>query len=167
MRTSDSSMVRSGLAPGIDELDVTAVGRSLWRKKRWILGLTLLAAGRSASFGEIIVRDRMSPAHVIMAGRAASDFHDIMRSPHFVVALEALARSYDLVVVDAGALPDIAAERLSQVMQVTILVYEPGDAGGYADARARAVAVGFKAVKICAIGQPGPDLLGSGSQRAA
>src|SRR6266581_1754350 len=43
MQASVSSMARPAASPAIDELDVGALGRSLWRKKRWIIGLTLAA----------------------------------------------------------------------------------------------------------------------------
>ena len=36
---------RVGVAQAVDEIDLGGLGRALWRRKRWIIGLTLLAAG--------------------------------------------------------------------------------------------------------------------------
>ena len=53
---------------------------------------------------QIITRDRFSRVHVITAGRAANDSAAIFDSQRLSITLEALARSYDYVVIDAGAL---------------------------------------------------------------
>jgi uncharacterized protein involved in exopolysaccharide biosynthesis len=45
MQTGASSKTRSRVAQAIDELDLGELGRAVWRKKRWIIGLTLAAAG--------------------------------------------------------------------------------------------------------------------------
>ena len=59
----------------------------------------------TASYGEIITRDRHSRVHLVMAGRAAADADAIIASQRLSITLEALARSYDHLVIDAGALP--------------------------------------------------------------
>jgi hypothetical protein len=46
-----------------------------------------------ATFKQIVVRDRMSPAHIVMAGRMTGDVQAIMNSPQLVIALEALGRA--------------------------------------------------------------------------
>ena len=45
MQTGTGSAGRGGVAQAIDELDLGALGRALWRRKRLIIGLTLLAGG--------------------------------------------------------------------------------------------------------------------------
>ena len=44
MQTGTVPAGRGGVAQAIDELDLGALGRALWRRKRLIIGLTLLAA---------------------------------------------------------------------------------------------------------------------------
>ena len=44
MQTGTRAAGRGGVAQAIDELDLGALGRALWRRKRLIIGLTLLAA---------------------------------------------------------------------------------------------------------------------------
>ena len=51
----------------------------------------------------------------------------IVRSQRLAITLEALARSYDHVVIDAGALPDTAAERLPQLAPRAVLVADALD----------------------------------------
>jgi uncharacterized protein involved in exopolysaccharide biosynthesis len=65
MQASKSSLARPGIAPVTDELDVGALGRSLWRKKRWIIGLTLLAA-TIALAGVNLVTPRYKSEHRIL-----------------------------------------------------------------------------------------------------
>ena len=64
-------------------------------------GIAELVAG-TASFGQIITRDRYSRVHLIMAGSQPIDAAAIMSSQRLSVTIEALARRYDHVVVDAG-----------------------------------------------------------------
>ena len=75
-------------------------------------GLAELIRG-TASFGDIITLDRHSRVHVVMAGRAIADAEAVIASQRLSTTLNSrqLARSYDHLVIDAGALPDIDAER--------------------------------------------------------
>ena len=81
-------------APGLSVIAADASGP----------GISELILG-SASFGQIITRDRFSRVHVITAGRVTGDSSAIFNSQRLSITLEALARSYDYVVIDAGALP--------------------------------------------------------------
>jgi MinD-like ATPase involved in chromosome partitioning or flagellar assembly len=65
-------------------------------------GLAELVDG-SASFGDIITRDRVSGAHLVGAGRGEPD-PQVLQSPRIGMALDALTRVYDHVVMDVGAL---------------------------------------------------------------
>lgn len=65
-------------------------------------GLAELVSGE-ASFGDIITRDRMSGVHLVGAGRGEVD-PAVLQSPHIGMALDALTRVYDHVVMDVGAL---------------------------------------------------------------
>ena len=74
-------------------------------------GIAELVNG-SASFAEILTRDRYSGAHVIMAGRHPIDAPAVLSGPRFSITLEALSRSYDFVVVDAGTVARFGARSL-------------------------------------------------------
>ncbi|MBV8826882.1 MAG: lipopolysaccharide biosynthesis protein [Bradyrhizobiaceae bacterium] len=72
-------------------------------------GIADLVRG-GASFGAVITRDRDSRAHIVPAGRGGPDNAAILASERIGVALDALGRTYDHVIVDAGTtsepLPD-------------------------------------------------------------
>lgn len=68
-------------------------------------GLTDLAMG-TASFGQIIGKDRMSGVQIVGAGTGRVDAQ-IRQSPRLNMTIDALIRVYDHVVLDAGSLDDI------------------------------------------------------------
>lgn len=74
-------------------------------------GLTDLMLGE-ASFGQIITRDRESPLHLVAAGRTSAD-RALLQSPRLTLALDALLRAYDHVLLDAGAADDLPAAVLT------------------------------------------------------
>jgi succinoglycan biosynthesis transport protein ExoP len=84
-------------------------------------GIAELVRG-SASFGQIITRDRHSRVHLIMAGQTDVDAQAIMTSQRLAITLEALGRSYDHVVVDAGVVAEAQLERLASFSQRVLLV---------------------------------------------
>ena len=63
-------------------------------------GLAELASG-TAGFGEIITKDRLSPLHLIAPGRSFKD-DAAFSAPALITDFDALTRSYDHVVFDAG-----------------------------------------------------------------
>ena len=64
-------------------------------------GLAELANG-AATFGAIITKDRLSPLHLISAGHGPVDRTTVLAAPGMVANFNALGRSYDHVIVDAG-----------------------------------------------------------------
>src|SRR5262249_9359885 len=74
-------------------------------------GLAELMQGE-ASFSEVITRDRLSRAHVVNAGRPGFD-RTRLQSPRMMLAIDALLRVYDHVLLDAGAAADLPAELLT------------------------------------------------------
>ena len=74
-------------------------------------GLTDLMLGE-ASFGQVISKDRISPLHLVTAGRASAD-RALLQSPRLMLALDALLQAYDHVVLDAGAADDLPAALLT------------------------------------------------------
>jgi succinoglycan biosynthesis transport protein ExoP len=65
-----------------------------------------------ASFSEIITKDRLSRVHLVSAGRPGFD-RCLLQSPRLALAVDALLRVYDHVLLDAGAASDLPAELLT------------------------------------------------------
>jgi Mrp family chromosome partitioning ATPase len=111
----------------------------------------------SASFGQIITRDRFSRVHLITAGQGKVDDSAIMSSQRLSITLEALSRSYDHVVVDGGALPLTSLERLAQLAPRAVLVADQIDGPATEAARGRLLAAGFPNVSVLASAPQGPE----------
>jgi LmbE family N-acetylglucosaminyl deacetylase/Mrp family chromosome partitioning ATPase len=69
------------------------------------LGIAELVRG-TTSFDQVISRDRGSALHIITAGSVGSDCRKLLAAARLQVLLEALALSYDQVVIDAGAVSE-------------------------------------------------------------
>ena len=129
-------------------------------------GIAELVRG-SASFGQIITRDRYSRVHLIMAGRDPVDAAAIMSSQRLSITLEALARSYDHVVIDAGAVTDAALERLANLAPRAVLVAGELDDPATLSARARLLNAGFADVTVLVGAPRGPGIGAAGTRVAA
>jgi tyrosine-protein kinase Etk/Wzc len=114
-------------------------------------GIAELIRG-AASFGDIITRDRHSRVHVVMAGHVLADADAIIGSQRLAITLEALARSYDHLVIDAGALPDIAAERFAEFAPRAVLIASVIDDLATIEAREHLLRAGFAEVSVLASG---------------
>jgi uncharacterized protein involved in exopolysaccharide biosynthesis/Mrp family chromosome partitioning ATPase len=68
-------------------------------------GLSDLVAG-TATFGQIIGKDRMSRVQIIGAGTGRVDAA-MLQSPRLTMTVDALTRVYDHVILDAGSLDDV------------------------------------------------------------
>ena len=55
---------RLGIAQAVDELDIGALGRALWRRKHWIVGLTLAAASLAFAAAKLVTPLYKSEARV-------------------------------------------------------------------------------------------------------
>src|SRR5262249_36580241 len=84
-------------------------------------GLAELVRG-AASFRHIITRDRASRVHVVAAGRVPADAASILLSERVSIGIHALARTYEHVVIDAGALPEAPLERFARLAPHAVLV---------------------------------------------
>jgi len=109
-------------------------------------GLAELMQGE-ASFSQIITKDRLSRVHLIGAGRPGSD-RGLLQTPRLTLAVDALLRVYDHVVLDAGAASDLPAELLTATARAVVVP----DASMEVDARAlmceQLKAVGFSEVTM-------------------
>ncbi len=119
-----------------------------------------------ASFSQIITRDRLSRVQLVNAGRPGSD-HTLLQSPRLSLAVDALLRVYDHVLLDVGTGSDLSAEMLTSRARA---VFIP-DASMSADARAvmcdQLTAVGFSEVKMLREPVTQLDTLNSGPRAAA
>ena len=77
-----------------------------------------------ASFRDIITKDRLSPLHLISPGHAPSDRLQILQRRGIVTAFDALAHSYDHVVIDAGAVSGPEIDRIAEFAPHAVLVTE-------------------------------------------
>jgi Mrp family chromosome partitioning ATPase len=84
-----------------------------------------------ASFAQIINKDRLSRVHLVNAGRPGSD-RGLLQSPRLTLAIDALLRVYDHVVLDAGSASDLPAELLTAQARAVVVP----DTSMAADARA-------------------------------
>jgi uncharacterized protein involved in exopolysaccharide biosynthesis/Mrp family chromosome partitioning ATPase len=74
-------------------------------------GLAELMLGE-ASFSQVITKDRLSRVHLVSAGRPGSD-RALLQSPRLTLAIDALLRVYEHVLLDAGTASDLPAELLT------------------------------------------------------
>jgi uncharacterized protein involved in exopolysaccharide biosynthesis len=74
-------------------------------------GLAELMLGE-ASFSQVITKDRLSRVHFVNSGRPGSD-RALLHSPRLTLAIDALLRVYDHVLLHAGAASDLPAELLT------------------------------------------------------
>ncbi|WP_407170116.1 GumC family protein [Bradyrhizobium sp. ORS 111] len=109
-------------------------------------GLAELMQGE-ATFAQIITKDRQSRVQLVSAGRPGFD-RAILQSPRLSLAIDALVRVYDHVLLDAGSAVDLPAELLTAHAQAVVVP----DAGMAQDARRLMVdqltAVGFSDVTM-------------------
>jgi polysaccharide biosynthesis transport protein len=109
-------------------------------------GLAELMLGET-SFAQVITKDRLSRVHLVSSGRPGSD-RALLQSPRLSLAIDALLRVYDHVVLDAGTASDLPAELLTAQARAVVVP----DASMAGDARTlmcdQLKAVGFNEVTM-------------------
>lgn len=109
-------------------------------------GLAELMQGE-ASFAQIITRDKLSRLHLVVAGHPGFD-RSLLQSPRVALAIDALLRAYDHVLIDAGSASDLPAELLTAHARAVVVP----DASMAPDARTQMCeqlrAVGFSEVTM-------------------
>ncbi len=110
-------------------------------------GFAELAHG-TASFADIVTRDKYSRVHLIATGRVAGDAQAILSSPRLAITLEALARTYSNVVIDAGAIGDAELHPLAAMAPRAILVATDLADPATVSARQQLIAAGFADVTL-------------------
>ncbi len=109
-------------------------------------GLAELMLGE-ASFSQVITKDRLSRLHLVSGGRPGFD-RALLQSPRLTLAIDALLRVYDHVLLDAGTASELPAELLTAQARAVVVP----DASMEADARTlmcdQLMAVGFSEVTM-------------------
>jgi succinoglycan biosynthesis transport protein ExoP len=105
-------------------------------------GFAELASG-AASFGDIIARDKFSRVHIVSAGEVAGDVAAIFASPRLSITLEALARTYDHLVIDGGAFDEAPISFFAVIAPRAVLVAKDLDAPEAREDRTALAAAGF------------------------
>ncbi|HZR89003.1 MAG TPA: exopolysaccharide transport family protein [Bradyrhizobium sp.] len=109
-------------------------------------GIAELMRGE-ASFSQVITRDRLSRVHLVSAGRPGFE-RSVLQSPRLSLAIDALLRVYDHVLLNAGLASDLPAELLTVDARAIVVP----DATMAEDARRRMCeqlkAVGFSEVTM-------------------
>jgi polysaccharide biosynthesis transport protein len=82
--------------------------------------------GGTASFGQIITRDRDSRVHLVPAGRIRDEANAILDSERLRMGIEALTQAYDHVVIDAGAVPDMQVAQMARLASSAVLIASVG-----------------------------------------
>ena len=112
----------------------------------------------TASFGDIITRDKFSRLHLVSTGQVTDDASAIFASPRLTITLEALMRAYDHVVMDGGAISESPVAFFAALAPRAVLVAKDIKAADTQDARAQLTAAGFADV-VCI--QGGADRSGA------
>ncbi|WP_024515430.1 GumC family protein [Bradyrhizobium sp. Tv2a-2] len=109
-------------------------------------GIAELVQGE-ASFSQVITRDRLSRVQLVSAGRPGFD-RGLLQSPRLSLAIDALLRVYDHVLLNAGLASDLPAELLTAEARAVVVP----DAAMEEDARhlmcEQLKAVGFSEVTM-------------------
>src|SRR5271168_2056701 len=128
-------------------------------------GLAELMQGE-ASFTQVITKDLMSRTHLVSSGRPGSD-RTLLQSPRLGLAIDALLKVYDHVLLDAGTASDLPAELLTTQARAVVVP----DASMAADARTQMCdqlkAVGFSDVTMLSKAAQPSDAVDSGPRVVA
>ncbi|MBX9711586.1 MAG: exopolysaccharide transport family protein [Xanthobacteraceae bacterium] len=127
-------------------------------------GLTDLMNG-SASFGQIITRDRLSNLHLIGAGRVPD--RSALQSPRLGMAIDALLRAYDHVVLDAGTAVDLPSALIAAQAHAVIVPAPDISMSARTAMRDQLLASGFIAVTILNAPASMPAIGAAGERVAA
>jgi uncharacterized protein involved in exopolysaccharide biosynthesis len=110
-------------------------------------GLADLMDG-TASFGDIISKDKSSRLHLISSGQMAPEATDILESPGLETTFDALARSYAHIVIDGGVVTTVPLDRIAQFTSRALLVAESVESPATRTAREQLLAEGFSEVTV-------------------
>jgi Mrp family chromosome partitioning ATPase len=117
-------------------------------------GLAELMQGE-ASFSQVITRDSASRLQLVSAGRPGFD-QGLLQSPRLTLAIDALLRVYDHVLLDAGLGSDLPAELLTANARAVVVPAAAMDEDARKVMCEQLKAVGFAEVTM--LKEPAPPL---------
>lgn len=112
-------------------------------------GIAELVRGQ-AGFGDIITRDQYSQVHIVATGNIGNDGAALMASSYLATIIDALAQSYNFVVMDVGSVADVPVEYFARLAQRSVLVAADPVAPQTRSARERLAMSGFGDVMLLA-----------------
>lgn len=119
----------------------------------------------TASFGDIITRDRGSRLHLVAAGQVGNDAQELIVSQMLWAAIDALAQSYDYLVLDVGSQTETAPDHVAACAPRAVLIGGATDPAALDALAGELQAQGFADVSIIT-GAP-PELELPAAQSAA
>jgi Mrp family chromosome partitioning ATPase len=105
-------------------------------------GFADIARG-TASFGNIITRDKFSRVHLVSTGQVTGDASATFASPRLSITLEALARAYDHMAIDGGAISESPVAFFAGLAPRAVLVAKDLAAPETQEARTQLKSAGF------------------------
>jgi succinoglycan biosynthesis transport protein ExoP len=123
-------------------------------------GLAELAAG-TASFSAIITKDKQSALNLITSGQTPADRLTILSAPGMAPTFAALARSYDHLVLDAGALGGPEMGAIAEIAPHAFLLTETATGAATAAGRERLIDAGFDDVTVLVGARTGAAVAGA------
>jgi Mrp family chromosome partitioning ATPase len=121
-------------------------------------GIAELLRGTS-SFGDIITRDRASRVHVISAGEAGPAGASLLSSERLAIAMDALGRTYEHLIIDAGVIADMPLRRFSRLAPQAVLVAATAADESVQAAQEMLIEAGFTSVTLFAGVAPEPETM--------
>jgi polysaccharide biosynthesis transport protein len=109
-------------------------------------GLAELMQG-DASFTQVITKDKFSRVQLVSAGRPGFD-RALLQSPRLALAIDALLRVYDHVLLDAGTASDLPAELLTAYARAVVVPDASMEENARAQMCAELKAAGFSDVTM-------------------
>lgn len=113
------------------------------------LGIAELVRGQ-AGFGDIITRDQYSQVHIVATGNVGNDAAALTASPYLSTIIDALAQSYNFVIIDVGSVADAPVEYFARFAQRSVLVAANPVAPQTRSARERMAMSGYGDVMLLA-----------------
>ncbi len=109
-------------------------------------GVSDLVSG-SATFGQIITRDKMSRVQIVGAGQVKPE-SAMLKSPRLAMAIDALTQVYDHVILDAGAIDDLPEELAASNAQAVLVTRSVFDTATRAAVESELIKAGFRSVAV-------------------
>lgn len=119
----------------------------------------------SASFGQIITKDRLSGVHIVGAGRTPD--RALLQFPRLGLAIDALTRAYDHVVLDAGTATDLPTTLIAQNAHAVIIPDPAITPAARAAMHDQLIEAGFSDVTILNGAAPDSEIDAAGERIAA